>query len=162
MINDDTIELIVPVAAAILAIVFLIFIFLKSFIDNKKEKEILTEIFWKYGMKADAKILSYKENNAYGNHGIKGKYNYNIEFEYSSRNGTIKCSYTLPTNNPHSKSCIDSIPIIYIPAYLDYYMELISREDFFKSIGHRINLGNDCWLVLFAEDLNLFTNLNEL
>ena len=54
------------------------------------------------------------------------------------------------------------MPIIYIPAYLDYYNELMSLESFFDAIGCRLNLGYDCWLVIFSEDIDLFTNLHEL
>lgn len=156
-------ELVVPVAFAAFGIIFIAFFFIKSFIDIKKEKALMTEIFRKYGVKTNAKILSFKENKTYGRHGIQGKYNYFIEFQFNSiKNGTVTCSYTLPTNNPNSKKYIDSISIIYIPAYMDYYMQLISREDFFSSIGHKLNLGYDCWLVIFSEDISLFTNLIEI
>lgn len=54
-----------------------------------------------------------------------------IVFQYNSiKNGVINCTYNLPTNNPRSKRYIDSMPIIYIPAYLDYYNELMSLESF--------------------------------
>ncbi len=156
-------EIIVPIAFAAFGIVLIAFIFIKSHIDSKNEKALMTEIFQKYGVKANAKILSVKENAAYGRHGIQGKYNYRIEFQYNSiKNGVINCTYNLPTNNPRSKRYIDSIPIIYIPAYLDYYNELMSLESFFDAIGCRLNLGYDCWLVIFSEDIDLFTNLHEL
>lgn len=155
-------ELIVAVAGAAVGIIFTAFIFIKSFIDNKKEKEMLTEIFKKYGEKTNARILSFKENTTYGRHGIKGKYNYSIKFQYNSAKiGTFTCSYTLPTNNPKSKNYSDEIPIVYIPAYMDYYNELISRKEFFDSVGHKLDLGNDLWLLIFADDIKLFTNLND-
>ena len=156
-------EIVVSVAFVAFGIIFIAFIFIKSFIDSKKEKTVMTDIFLKHGVKMEAKILSFKENGAYGRHGIQGKYNFSIEFQYSStKNREITCIYTLTTNNPKSKKYIDSIPIIFIPAYLDYYMELISREDFFNAIGHKLNLGYDCWLVIFSEDISLFTNLTEI
>ncbi len=156
-------KIIVPVAFVAFSIVLIAFIFIKSYIDSKKGKILMTEIFKKYGVKANAKILSVKENKSYGRHGIQGKYNYRVEFQYNSiKNKVINCTYTLPTNNPRSKRCVDLMPIIYIPAYLDYYKELMSLEDFFDSIGCKLNLGYDCWLVIFSEDINLFTNLHEL
>ena len=156
-------EIVVSVAFVVFGIIFIAFIFTKSFIDSKKEKALMTEIFRKYGVKTEAKILSFKENQTYGRYGIQGKYNYFIEFQYSNtKNEKITCCYTLPTNNPKSKKCIDSISIIYIPAYLDYYKKLISREDFFSAIGHKLNLSYDCWLVIFSEDISLFTNLTKL
>ena len=156
-------ELLVPIVGVAFGLLFTAFIFIKAFIDNKKDKKLMSEIFLKYGVKTDAKILSFKENETYGKHGIQGKYNYFIEFQYNSTKcENITCCYTLPTNNAKSKKYSDEIPIIYIPAYIDYYKELISRKDFFDSIGHKLNLGNDCWLVIFAEDLSLFTNLAEI
>ena len=38
MITDDIMELIVTVARVALAILFIVFVFIKSFSDNKKEK----------------------------------------------------------------------------------------------------------------------------
>lgn len=69
----------------------------------------------------------------------------------------------LPTNNPKSLEYLKSeeIPIIYIPAHIDYYKELISRKVFFSCIGHKLRLGNDQWLVIFAEDIRNYTNLKE-
>lgn len=156
-------ELIVSVAFVTFGLIFIAFIFIKSAIDSKKGKALMTEIFRKYGVKTNAKILSFKENESYGRNGIQGKFNFNIEFQYSSKeNKTVTCSYTLPTNNSNCKKFIDSIPIIYIPAYMDYYMGLMKCEEFFSSIGHKLNLGYDCWLVIFSEDISFFTNLTEI
>lgn len=144
-------------------ILFVIFIFLKSYIDNKKEKKLMTEIFMKYGVKTNAKISCFIENHTYGRY-IPGKYNFRIEFQYNSTKcGTGSCYYVLPTNNPKSKDYLKSeeIPIIYIPAHLDYYNGLISRKEFFSYIGHKLRLGNDQWLVIFAEDIGFFTNLDD-
>lgn len=156
-------ETVVYIAFFAFSIIFIAFIFIKSFIDSKKERALMTEIFLKYGKKTEAKVLSSKENESYGRNGIIGKYNFCIQFQYNStKSGMIICSYTLPTNNPNSQKYGDSIPIIYIPAYLDYYMNLINRKEFFSLIGHDLHLGNDCWLVIFEEDISLFTNLTEL
>lgn len=153
-------ELIIGIVGTAFAIFFTAFIFIKSFVDDKKQKKVMTEIFRKYGVKTNARILSFKENTTYGRHGIKGKYNYFISFRYNSTKiGTFTCSYTLPTNNPKSKNYSDEIPIVYIPAYMDYYNELISRKEFFNFIGHKLNLGYDLWLVIFADDIKYFTNL---
>lgn len=163
--NQDLIDLLVPVSGVAFAALFIAFIFVKSAVDDQKERGILTEIFRKYGVKTSAEILTFKENEVYGRHGIVGKYNYFIKFRYgSTKIGDSECCYTLPTNNPKSKDCLKSgeIPVIYIPAYMDYYNELISREEFFDYIGHKLNLGYDCWLVIFQEDLSLFTNLTDL
>lgn len=144
-------------------ILFVIFIFLKSYIDNRKKRKIMTEIFMKYGVKTNAKISDFTENYTYGRY-IPGKYNYYIKFQYNSTKcGTSTCNYMLPTNNPKSKDYLKSeeIPIIYIPAHIDYYKGLISRKEFFSYIGHKLNLGYDCWLVIFAQDISLFTNINE-
>ena len=145
-------------------ILFVIFIFLKSYIDDRKERKILTEIFMKYGVKTNAQIYDFVEHHYYGSF-IPGKYNFRIEFQYNSTKcGISTCNYILPTNNPKSKEYLkcDEIPIIYIPAHLDYYNGLISRKEFFSYIGHKLRLGNDQWLVIFAEDLSDFTDLNEL
>lgn len=163
-IDDDLMDLLVPVVGVAFAILFIAFIFIKSFIDNKKDKEILTEIFRKYGVKTNAKIYDFVEHYYYGGY-IPGKYNFRIEFQYNSTKcGAGSCYYVLPTNNPKSKEYLKSeeIPIIYIPAHIDYYKGLISRKEFFSYIGHKLNLGDDCWLVIFAEDINSFTNLSEL
>ena len=162
--NQDLMDLIVPVVGVAFAVLFIAFIFIKSAFDNKKEKKIFTEIFQKYGVKTNAEILAFKENEVYGRHGIVGKYNYFVKFRYSSAKiGDSECCYMLPTNNSKSKEYLKSeeIPVIHIPAYIDYYNELISREEFFEHIGHKLNLGYDCWLVIFAEDLGLFTNINQ-
>ena len=156
-------ECAVYVSFAVFGLIFIAYVFIRSYIDNKKEKAVMTEIFRKYGVKTDAKILSAKENQSYGRHGIQGRYNYQIEFQYNSLKGrTMTRTYTLPTNHPDSKKYTETIPIIYIPAYLDYDTELISRKEFFSSIGHKLRLGYDCRLVIFAEDLSIFTNLTEL
>ncbi len=42
-------ELAVSLVFVGLGILFVAFIFIKSFIDNKKEKAVMTEIFQKYG-----------------------------------------------------------------------------------------------------------------
>lgn len=161
--NQSLDELIVAVIGTAFAILFTAFIFIKSSIDNKKRKKVMTEVFSKYGVKVNAKILGCKENYSYGRDGIIGKYNYYLVFEYDSiKNGSIHTTYTLPTNNPKSKEFTDEIPIIYIPAYLDYYNAYISREEFFAAIGHKLWLGNDCWLVIFAEDIGEITDLTEL
>ena len=157
-------ELVVSAVGAGFGIIFIAFIFIKSSIDSKKEKALMTEIFHKYGVKTNAKILDFTEHYTYGRF-IPGKYNYRIEFQYNSTKcGTSICNYTLPTNNLKSKDYLKSgeIPIIYIPAYIDYVDGLISRKDFFCSIGHKLNLGYDCWLVIFSEDISLFTNLTEI
>ena len=147
-------ELAVSLVFVGFGVIFIAFIFIKSFIDNKKEKAVMIEIFRKYGVKTNAKILKCKENKIYGRHNVQGKYNYFIEFQYNSTKfGIVTCNYTLLTNNPNSKKYIDSIPIIYIPAYMDYYMGLTDREDFFSSIEHKLILGYDCWLVIFSEDI---------
>ena len=62
MITDDIMELIVPVARVALAILFIVFVFIKSFSDNKKEKAMLTEIFQKYGVKY--KVRKEKRRNS--------------------------------------------------------------------------------------------------
>lgn len=156
-------EFILLISGLLFCISFVIFIFLKSYIDNKKEKKLMTEIFMKYGVKTNAKISYFIENHTYGRY-IPGKYNYYISFEYNStKNGTGSCYYVLPTNNSKSKDYLKSgeIPIIYIPAHLDYYNGLISRKEFFNYIGHKLRLGNDQWLVIFAEDISFFTNLDD-
>ena len=144
-------------------ILFTSYIFIRSYIDHKKEKKIMTEIFSKYGVKTNAKIYNFVEHHYYGGF-IQGKYNYYIDFEYiSTKCGNLSCCYVLPTNNPKSLEYLKSeeIPIIYIPAHIDYYKELISRKEFFSCIGHKLRLGNDQWLVIFAEDISNFTNLKE-
>ncbi len=161
--SQQLLDLLVPVAGAAFAILFIAFIFIKSFNDDKKEKAALTEIFRKYGVKTNAKILKFKENKTYGRW-IQGKYNFYIEFEYNSpERGTLSCNYILPTNDPKSKNYLNSkeIPVIYIPAYLDYHNEFIDRKEFFAAIAHKLKLGYDCWLVIFADDIKLFTNLTE-
>lgn len=154
-------EFILTIAGVCFCILFIAFIFIKSHIDDKKQKEFMTEIFKKYGVKTNAKILNFTENHTYGKY-IPGKYNYHIEFQYiSPKIGSFECSYHLPTNNPRCKDYIEEIPIIYIPSYLDYYNNLISSKDLFSSIGHKLNLGYDCYLIMFAEDISLFTTLDD-
>ena len=161
--DQDLMDLLVPIVGVSFAIVFIAFIFIKSYVDHRKERKIMTEIFAKYGVKTNAKILDFTEHYTYGRY-IPGKYNYRIEFQYNSTKcGASICNYMLPTNNPKSKEYLKSgeIPIIYIPAYIDYDKGIISRKEFFSDIGHKLNLGYDCWLVIFAQDINLFTNINE-
>lgn len=156
-------EFILLISGLLFCISFVIFIFLKSYIDNKKEKKLMTEIFMKYGVKTNAKIYEFVEHHYYGGF-IPGKYNFRLEFQYNStKNGTGSCYYVLPTNNSKSKDYLKSgeIPIIYIPAHLDYYNGLISRKEFFNYIGHKLRLGNDQWLVIFAEGISFFTNLDD-
>lgn len=152
-------EFVLTIAGVSFGILFIAFIFIKSYIDDKKQKKIMAEIFTKYGVKTNAKILNFSENHTYGKY-IPGKYNYCIEFHYlSSKAGTLKCSYNLPTNNQNSKKYTDEIPIIYIPAYIDYHKNLISSKELFSSIGYKLNLGYDCYLIMFAEDIRLFTTV---
>lgn len=156
-------DLVLAIGGTAFCIFFTAFIFIKSYIDDKKQRKIMTEIFLKYGVKTNAKILDFTENYTYGRY-IPGKYNYYIKFQYNSTKcGTSTCNYMLPTNNPKSKDYLKSeeIPIIYIPAHIDYYKGLISRKEFFSYIGHKLNLGYDCWLVIFAQDISLFTDLSE-
>lgn len=155
-------DLLVPVVGVVFAVLFAAFIFIKAFIDNKKEKEILTEIFRKYGVKTIARIISYTEHKTYGRT-FPAKYIYHIEFQYnSSEIGPVTTYYNLPTNHPGSKAYADEIPIVYIPAYLDYDSHLISREELFHSMGCKFNcFGWRSYLVLFEGDLNTFTNLSE-
>lgn len=81
---------------------FVVFIFLKSYIDDRKKRKILTEIFMKYGVKTNAKIYDFVEHYYYGGY-IPGKYNFRIEFQYNSTKcGAGSCYYVLPTNNPKS------------------------------------------------------------
>ena len=142
-------EQIVSLAAVGFGIAFTAFIFIKCHSDDKKQKAVMTEIFRRYGVKADARVISFKENHCYGKHGILGKYNYEIELTYNSTKGEeITCTYTLATNDPKSKGYTDTIPVIYIPAYMDYYMELISSKELFEAIGHEVTLGNDCRFVI--------------
>ncbi len=160
----ELMDLIVSVLFVGFGILLVAFIFIKSYIDNKKEKKIVTEIFLKYGVKTTAKIEQFRENSTYGRFGIVGKYNYYISFEYKSVKADDICTqYTLPTNNPKSKEYLENeeIPIIFIPAYLDYQKGLISKGEFFGSIGRKIRLASDVWLVIFADDLSFITNLNE-
>lgn len=154
-------ELVLAITGTLFGILFIAFIFIKSYNDDKKQKKVMTEIFTKYGRKTNAKILNFTKNHTYGKY-IPGKYNYYIEFQYlSSKAETLKCSYNLPTNNPNSKKYIDEIPIVYIPAYIDYHKNLISKDELFFSIGHKLNLGYDCYLIMFAEDIGLFTTLSD-
>lgn len=154
-------EFVLTIVGVSFGILFIAFIFIKSHIDDKKQKEIMTEIFLKYGVKTNAKILDFTENHTYGKY-IPGKYNYHIEFQYNSlKIGSFGCSYHLPTNNPRSKDYSRDIPIIYIPAYMDYYNDLISSKELFSSIGHKLNLGYDCYLIMFADDISLFTTLDD-
>lgn len=153
-------ELLLPIAGVLFGILFIAFIFIKSHADDKKQKAVMTEIFQKYGVKTNAKILNCTENYTYGKY-VPGKYNYYIEFQYNStKAGMISCSCHLPTNNPKSKEYSGEIPIIFIPAYLDYHNSLIDRKEFFSAIGHKLNLGYDCYLIMFAEDISLFTTLD--
>lgn len=156
-------EFILTIVGVFFVILFIVFIFIKSYIDDKKQKEIMTGIFLKYGMKTktNAKILDFTENHTYGKY-ILGKYNYHIEFQYNSpKIGSFRCSYHLSTNNSRSKDYSRDIPIIYIPAYMDYYNELISSKELFSFIGHKLNLGYDCYLIMFAGDISLFTTLDD-
>lgn len=156
-------DLLVPFGGVAFGLLFTAFIFIKSAVDNKKEKEIMTEIFRKYGVKTNAKISDFTENYTYGRY-IPGKYNYYIKFQYNSTKcGASSCYYVLPTNNPKSKEYLkrEEIPVIYIPAHIDYYKGFITRKEFFNSIGHKLNLGNSCWLVIFAEDISFITNLTD-
>ena len=163
IIDDDLMDLLVPVVGVAFWILFMAFVFIKSFIDNKKDTEILTEIYQKYGVKTNAKILSCTEHKTYGRT-IPAKYIYFIKFQYNSTKiGTVTTVYNLPTNHRGSKAYTDEIPIIYIPAFLEYDSQLISREELFRSIGHKFNcFGPRSYLILFEEDLNTFTNLVEL
>lgn len=157
-------EFILLISGLSFCISFVIFIFLKSYIDNRKKRKIMTEIFMKYGVKTNAKIYEFVEHHYYGGF-IPGKYNFRIEFQYNStKYGTGSCYYVLPTNNPQSKEYLKSeeIPIIYIPAHIDYYKGLISRKEFFSYVGHKFNMGDNCWLVIFAEDINIYTNIDRL
>ena len=83
-------EFILMVAGACFCVLFIAFIFIKSHNDDKKQKEIMTEIFKKYGVKTNAKILNFTENHTYGKY-IPGKYNYHIKFQYiSPKIGSLK------------------------------------------------------------------------
>ena len=163
MITDDIMELIVTVARVALAILFIVFVFIKSFSDNKKEKAMLTEIFQKYGVKTNAKILRCTEHETWGRT-IPAKYIYSIEFQYNgTKIGTVTTCYNLPTNNPRSKEYIEETPIMYIPAYVDYNNNLIGRNELLCSIGHKFNcFGLWSYFVMFEEDINIFTNLSKL
>ena len=155
-------ELILTITGVSFCILFIAFIFMKSHIDDKRQKKVMTEIFMKYGVKTNAKILGFTENYTYGKY-IPGKYNYHIEFQYiSPKIGPFKCSYHLPTNNPRSLDYSEEIPIIYVPTYMDYYYNLIGSKDLFKSIGYKLNLGYDCYLIMFAEDIDIHTNIVDL
>lgn len=86
-------EFILLISGLLFCISFVIFIFLKSYIDNKKEKKLMTEIFMKYGVKTNAKIYEFVEHHYYGGF-IPGKYNFRLEFQYNStKNWTGSCYY---------------------------------------------------------------------
>ena len=53
-------DLLVPIVGVSFAIVFIAFIFIKSYVDHRKERKIMTEIFAKYGVKTNAKIYSWQ------------------------------------------------------------------------------------------------------
>lgn len=155
-------DLIMSVMGVSFFIIFMAFIFIKSYIDDKKRKKVLTEIFMKYGVKTNAKIISLTKHHNYGRY-LPGKYNYYIEFQYiSSKIGVFECSYHLPTNNPMSLNYSEEIPIIYIPAYIDYYYNLIDKRELFSCIGHKLTLSYNCNLIMFAEDIDIYTNIVDL
>ena len=66
-------ELVLAITGTLFGILFIAFIFIKSYNDDKKQKKVMTEIFTKYGRKTNAKILNFTENPTYGKY-IPGKY----------------------------------------------------------------------------------------
>lgn len=160
-LDDETLEFILTLAAVGFALCFFAFIFIISYIDNKKDKKILTEIFQKYGVKTNARILAFRDYGTSGR-GVPSRYVYFIGFQYhSAKVGEASVCYNLHTNHPGSKAYVEEIPIIYIPAYVDYDNHLISLKELYSALGHKLRYGLRSDLVMFAEDLSVFTNLSE-
>ena len=60
-----------PICMGAFGVAFIVFIFLKSYLDDKKERRVLTEIFQQHGIRTNAKVVGFQEHHTYGR-GIPG------------------------------------------------------------------------------------------
>ena len=150
-----------PICMGAFGIAFILFLFLKIHLDDKKERRMMSAVFRKHGIRTNAKVVGSQEHSAYGRW-IPGKFEIDIHFRYPSpRIGDTPCTVKLWTNDPACKDFPDEIPIIYVPPYIDYLYELIGREELLQQIGQPINI-YAVRLLLFEKDIAVFTDMRSI
>ena len=140
--------------------ILVLFIFLKSQYDNKKEQSVLTELYLKYGVKTAAQIVSFREHKTYGRN-IPGKYEMWVEIQYHSPNrGEIPTVVHLWTNNDACKEYKGTIPVLFIPQYVDFLDEKINKRELLEQLGCRINI-YAAKMLMFHDDISTYTNMRD-
>lgn len=150
-----------PICMGAFGVAFIVFIFLKSYLDDKKERRVLTEIFQQHGIRTNAKVVGFQEHHTYGR-GIPGRFEIDISFRYPSpKIGDSPCTVKLWTNDPACKDYPDEIPIVYVPPYIDYLYELTDSAELIRQIGQPVNI-YAVRLLLFEKDIARFTDMRSI
>lgn len=144
------------------AVLFIVWIFVRSFSDLKKEKAFLTEIYQKYGVKTNAEIIHCR-NHVNTIRTMPYKYEVLVKFNYNSpiKGCSCSCQEKILTNNQDCKNYENIIPIIYIPQYADYANEFVDSKKICSDIGIKVYRYWDK-MIIWAADISTYTNLSEL
>lgn len=142
------------------AVLFIVWIFCKSHIDNQKQKQQLTELYQKYGIRTNAEIIDCR-NHANTARTMHYKYELSVRFEYNSpiKGQICTCLTKILTNHPDCKTHDQYVPIIYIPQYADYLNEFAYAKEICRDLG--INVYRSDEMILFADDIGFHTNLKK-
>ncbi|MBE6862746.1 MAG: hypothetical protein E7497_07625 [Ruminococcus sp.] len=156
-------EFLFPIIMGLFGIIFTVWIFCKSYSDNKKQEAILTEIYKQYGVNTTAKVI-YCRNHINMSRTMPYKYELKVEFKYHSyiKENTEYCTATIKTNNPSCKTYENSILITYIPQYADYLNGFVDSKTLCNNLGFKVNLYSSAEMIILADDIGIYTNLSDL
>lgn len=154
------VEFYFSVIGVLFGISFTIWIFVKCYSDNKKDKAIITEIYKKYGVKTTAKIIRCGEH-INTKRTMPYKYELLVEFNYNSpaKSCLCPCLAKILTNNPACKEYEDFIRIIYIPQYADYVNEFADSKKLCQNIGIKV-YQYSAEMIIWADEISIYTNLD--
>ena len=160
------------IGMALFGVLFIVWMFAKSFSDLKKEKAILTDIYRDYGVKTTAEII-YCRKHINTQRTMPYKYELLVEFSYASlikKGSSCPCLAKILTNNLSCKKYENFIPcknygifipIVYIPQYADYVNEFADSKKLCQNIGIKVYQYSDKMIIL-ADDISVYTNLSEI
>lgn len=122
---------------------------------REKKQNKINKLYDQSGIKANADIIK-KEHYVLSTRGSGAKYVLEVCFDFTYKNINCKQYYTIRSNNCKIKLYDTQVSVIYIPQYFEYENRLITKEEFYKILGCKIDLNASGLypMVIFADDIN--------